>query len=68
MRIVFIVITSYSIHYTKLYDEYDHLEGIFFTDYLRGLRKRLVMPVLKKIRAGEADADYVMARKVEFAD
>lgn len=48
--------------------EFDHLEGIFFTDYLRGLRKRLVMPVLKKIRAGEAEADYVMAMKVELAE
>lgn len=48
--------------------EQDHLEGIFFTDYLRGLRKRLLIPVLKKIRAGEADADYDMATKVEFAD
>ncbi len=46
--------------------EYDHLEGIFFTDYLRGLRKRLLMPALKKIRSGEGDADYTMARKVEL--
>lgn len=48
--------------------EYDHLQGIFFTDYLKGLRKRLVMPVLKKIRAGEEEADYKMARNVELAD
>ena len=48
--------------------EYDHLQGIFFTDYLRGLRKRLVMPVLKKIRSGEAEADYVMAKKVVLAE
>jgi peptide deformylase len=48
--------------------EYDHLEGIFFTDYLRGLRKRLLIPVLKKIRSGEADADYLMAMKVELSE
>ena len=47
--------------------EYDHLQGIFFTDYLRGLRKRLVMPVLKKIRIGEGEADYPMATQVELA-
>ncbi|MCB2206561.1 peptide deformylase [bacterium] len=48
--------------------EYDHLQGIFFTDYLKGLRKRLVMPVLKKIRRGESEADYPMATQVELAD
>ncbi|MDX9757890.1 MAG: peptide deformylase [Bacteroidota bacterium] len=47
--------------------EYDHLHGVFFTDHLKGLRKRLVMPVLKRIRAGESDADYVMAKNVELA-
>ncbi|PLX23039.1 MAG: peptide deformylase [Ignavibacteria bacterium] len=41
--------------------EYDHLEGIFFTDYLKGLRKRLLMPVLKKIKRGESAAEYQMA-------
>ncbi|MDT8323454.1 MAG: peptide deformylase [Bacteroidota bacterium] len=48
--------------------EYDHLQGIFFTDYLKGLRKRLVMPVLRKIRRGEGEADYQMAEKAEMAD
>ena len=48
--------------------EYDHLHGVFFTDYLKGLRKRLVMPVLKRIRAGEEEADYKMAKNVEIAD
>ncbi|MBR9978669.1 MAG: peptide deformylase [Bacteroidetes bacterium] len=46
--------------------EYDHLRGVFFTDYLRGLRKRLVMPVLKKIRSGETEIDYPMATDVEL--
>ena len=48
--------------------EYDHLQGIFFTDYLKGLRKRLVVPVLKKIRRGEGDADYLMANDAELAE
>lgn len=38
--------------------EYDHLQGIFFTDYLKGLKKRLVLPSLKKIMRGEMEADY----------
>ncbi len=45
--------------------EYDHLQGIFFTDHLRGLRKRLVMPVLKKIKRGDADADYPLAPRAK---
>jgi peptide deformylase len=48
--------------------EYDHLEGIFFTDYLKGLRKRLVMPELKKIMRGEGDADYRMATDAVMAE
>jgi len=46
--------------------EYDHLQGVFFTDYLKGLRKRLVVPVLKRIIRGEESADYKMASDVEF--
>lgn len=42
--------------------EYDHLQGVFFTDHLRGLRKRLVFPALQKIKRGEASADYPLAR------
>jgi len=38
--------------------EFDHLEGIFFTDYLRGLKKRLVLPALNKIKKGEVETDY----------
>lgn len=44
--------------------EYDHLLGVFFTDYLRGLKKRLLVPVLKKIKSGEAEPDYRMASRV----
>jgi peptide deformylase len=48
--------------------EYDHLQGIFFTDYLKGLRKRLLVPVLKRIRNGEEKADYAMAVNTELAE
>ena len=41
--------------------EYDHLQGIFFTDRLRGLRKRLVIPALRKIKRGDVEADYPLA-------
>jgi peptide deformylase len=41
--------------------EYDHLDGIFFTDRLRGLKKRLIIPALKKIVKGDTDADYPIA-------
>jgi peptide deformylase len=44
--------------------EYDHLLGVFFTDYLKGLKKRLVMPSLKKIMRGEMEAEYKLAAGV----
>ncbi len=45
--------------------EFDHLQGIFFTDHLKGLKKRLVMPVLKRIKNGKVETDYEMARDAE---
>jgi len=41
--------------------EYDHLKGIFFTDHLKGLKKRLIMPALKKIMRGDVEANYKLA-------
>ena len=41
--------------------EFDHLQGIFFTDLLRGLKKKLILPALRKIKRGEAEADYPLA-------
>lgn len=38
--------------------EYDHIEGILFTDKLKPLTKKLVMPKLLKIQRGDFDADY----------
>jgi peptide deformylase len=40
--------------------EYDHLEGILFTDYLSGLKKRLLKGKLSGISKGDVKVDYVM--------
>jgi len=40
--------------------EYDHIEGVLFTELLKPLKKRLVKRKLEKIRKGEANADYRM--------
>lgn len=40
--------------------EYDHIEGVLFTDHLSGFRKRLIKSKLAKISKGDVDADYVM--------
>ncbi|GAA4306861.1 peptide deformylase [Nibribacter koreensis] len=40
--------------------EYDHIEGILFTDHLSGLKKRLLKGKLTKISKGDVDADYRM--------
>ena len=46
--------------------EFDHLQGIFFTDRLRGIKKHFVMPHLKKIMKGEIPADYPLAPPAEL--
>lgn len=38
--------------------EYDHLDGILFTDRLSPLRRRLIKGKLKDISKGKFDADY----------
>lgn len=40
--------------------EYDHLEGILFVDYLKGLKKRLVKSKLIEISKGKVPTDYRM--------
>ena len=40
--------------------EYDHIEGILFTDHLSALKKRLLKGRLTKISKGDVDADYRM--------
>lgn len=38
--------------------EYDHIEGVLFTEKLKPLKRKLVRRKLEQIRKGEADADY----------
>lgn len=40
--------------------EYDHIEGILFTDLLKPLKKRLVKRRLEKIRKGDISTKYRM--------
>jgi len=40
--------------------EYDHLEGILFIDYLKGLKKRLVQSKLIDVSKGKISTDYRM--------
>ncbi|MGB5944187.1 MAG: peptide deformylase [Leeuwenhoekiella sp.] len=40
--------------------EYDHIEGILFTDKLSSLKKRLIKGKLANISKGKVDADYRM--------
>lgn len=41
--------------------EYDHLEGILFTDHLGGLRKQLIKSRLKRISEGKYNTFYPMS-------
>lgn len=40
--------------------EYDHIEGVLFTDHLSPLRKKLLGKRLLKISKGEVEVDYKM--------
>jgi len=40
--------------------EYDHIEGILFTDHLKPLKRRLLKSKLDKISRGEVKVDYKM--------
>lgn len=40
--------------------EYDHLEGVLFTDYLTPLKKRILKKKLINISKGDTDANYRM--------
>ncbi len=40
--------------------EYDHIEGILFTDKLSSLKKRLIKKKLENISKGKIDTDYRM--------
>ena len=45
--------------------EYDHLEGILFTDYLSPLKKRILNNKLYNISKGKIKTDYLMKFKQE---
>lgn len=40
--------------------EYDHLDGVLFTDHLSPLKKRLLTKKLQNISKGDVEADYRM--------
>lgn len=40
--------------------EYDHIEGILFTDYVKGLKKRMMKSKLNNISKGKVKVDYKM--------
>ena len=40
--------------------EYDHLEGVLFTDYVTGLKKQLLKGKLARISKGDVKAEYRM--------
>jgi len=40
--------------------EYDHIDGILFTDHVKPLKKRLLRRRLESIRKGKVKADYKM--------
>lgn len=40
--------------------EYDHIEGVLFTDHLSPLKKRLLTKKLQNISKGDIDVDYKM--------
>lgn len=40
--------------------EYDHIDGILFTEYLKPLKRRLIQKKLNNISKGNIDVDYKM--------
>ena len=40
--------------------EYDHIEGVLFTEHLKPIRKRMIKGKLEKIKKGKIDVDYRM--------
>lgn len=38
--------------------EYDHIEGVLFTDHIKGLKKRLIKSKLSNISKGQFEAGY----------
>lgn len=40
--------------------EYDHIQGVLFTDYLKPLKKKLIQKKLNNISIGKVEVDYKM--------
>jgi peptide deformylase len=40
--------------------EYDHIEGVLFTDLIKPLKRRLIKRKLDNIKKGKVDADYTL--------
>ena len=52
---------SYSGYAARIFQhEYDHIEGILFTDYLSPLKRKLIQKKLNSITNGEIEIDYKM--------
>ena len=52
---------SYSGYAARIFQhEYDHIEGILFTDYLGPLKRKMIQKKLNNISSGEIDIDYKM--------
>lgn len=52
--------TYKGIHARIIQHEYDHIEGVLFTDHLTSLKKRLLKKRLQNISKGKVDVDYRM--------
>ena len=50
----------YGIKARIIQHEYDHIEGILFTDYLSSIKKRLIKGKLNDISKGKIQVDYRM--------
>jgi len=48
------------IHARVIQHEYDHIDGILFTEHLKPLRRRMVKRKLEKIKKGDVEAHYKM--------
>tara|TARA_B100001287_G_scaffold274855_1_gene281110 strand:- start:3144 stop:3728 length:585 start_codon:yes stop_codon:yes gene_type:complete len=52
---------SYSGYAARIFQhEYDHIDGILFTDYLSPLKRKLIQKKLNNITSGEIEVDYKM--------
>ncbi len=48
------------IHARVIQHEYDHIDGILFTEHLKPLKRRLLKRRLEKVKKGDIECDYKM--------